>query len=45
MDKLTKMVEQKKIPKHLKGVIKESLKHARRKGMDVSQIDDGFFED
>ena len=35
----------KKIPKHLKTTIYEALKHARRKGEDISEVDDRFFED
>ena len=35
----------KKIPKHLKTPIYDALKHARRRGEDISGIHDGFFED
>jgi hypothetical protein len=35
----------KKIPKHLKATIYDALKHARRKGEDISEVDDMFFED
>ena len=35
----------KKNPKHLKATIYDALKHARRKGEDISEVDDRFFED
>ena len=34
-----------KIPKHLKQPLEEAIKHARRRGEDVSMLDDRFFED
>ena len=36
---------QTKIPGRLKGVINETLKHARRDGIDVSGFPGGLFED
>jgi hypothetical protein len=36
--------KQKKIPKHLKGPIENALKHARRRGEDISGFDHGLFE-
>ena len=33
-----------KIPKHLKSSIQEAVKNARRKGEDISMLDDRFFE-
>ena len=35
----------KKIPKNLKQPLQEAVKHARRRGEDVSMLDDRFFED
>ena len=41
-----KIVEKyKKIPSHLRGPIKNVLKHARRRGEDISGFDHGLFED
>tara|TARA_Y100001963_G_scaffold79827_1_gene110860 strand:- start:780 stop:1778 length:999 start_codon:yes stop_codon:yes gene_type:complete len=34
-----------KIPKHLKGIIENALKNARRNGKDTSKFDHGLFED
>ena len=34
-----------KIPKHLKQPLEEAIKHARRRGEDVSMLDNRFFED
>ena len=34
-----------KIPKHLKGTINEALKHARRRGEDISGFNHSLFED
>ena len=42
---IERQVEAKKIPNHLKGPIMEAMKHARRRGEDISGLHDGLFED
>jgi hypothetical protein len=42
---IERQVKTNKIPNHLKGPIMEAMKHARRRGEDISGLHDGFFED